>query len=107
MAILTFISGVAYSKHIVHIYSYHGSDDLRNHLEVFRFFENHSTSICCWSYVGLCFYKVFYCSNLMGYLLIQIDAHVGNVSDLAFSHPNKQLCIITCGEDKTIKVSFD
>lgn len=26
--------GVAYSKHIVHIYSYHGGDDLRNHLEV-------------------------------------------------------------------------
>lgn len=36
--------------------------------------------------------------------MFQIDAHVGNVSDLAFSHPNKQLCVITCGEDKTIKV---
>ncbi|XP_022721208.1 topless-related protein 4-like isoform X2 [Durio zibethinus] len=58
--------GVAYSKHIVQIYSYHGSDDLRNHLE--------------------------------------IEAHVGNVSDLAFSQPNKQLCVITCGEDRTIKV---
>ncbi|XP_011073420.1 topless-related protein 4 [Sesamum indicum] len=60
------IFGVAYSKHIVHLYAYYGSDDLRNHLE--------------------------------------IDAHVGSVSDIAFSHPNKQLCIITCGEDKTIKV---
>ncbi|XP_059459143.1 topless-related protein 4-like isoform X1 [Corylus avellana] len=58
--------GVAYSKHMVQIYSYHGGDDLRNHLE--------------------------------------IEAHVGNVSDLAFSHPNKQLYIVTCGEDKTIKV---
>ncbi|KAK2996120.1 hypothetical protein RJ639_029420, partial [Escallonia herrerae] len=58
--------GVAYSKHIVHLYSYHGGDDVRDHLE--------------------------------------IDAHVGSVSDLAFSHPNKQLCIITCGEDKAIKV---
>uniref|UniRef100_A0A5B7B7A1 Putative topless-related protein 4 isoform X2 n=1 Tax=Davidia involucrata TaxID=16924 RepID=A0A5B7B7A1_DAVIN len=58
--------GVAYSKHIVQIYFYHGGDDIRNHLEV--------------------------------------DAHVGNVSDLAFSHPNKQLCFITCGEDKAIKV---
>ncbi|KAL2513463.1 putative topless-related protein 4-like [Forsythia ovata] len=58
--------GVAYSKHIVHIYAYHGGDDLRNHLE--------------------------------------IDAHGGNVSNLAFSNPNKQLCIITCGEDKAIKV---
>ena len=35
----------------------------------------------------------------------QIDAHVGGVNDLAFSNPNKQLCVITCGDDKTIKVS--
>uniref|UniRef100_A0A7N0ZUU0 CTLH domain-containing protein n=1 Tax=Kalanchoe fedtschenkoi TaxID=63787 RepID=A0A7N0ZUU0_KALFE len=58
--------GVAYSKHLVQIYSYHGHDDVRQHLE--------------------------------------IDAHVGGVNDLAFSHPNKQLCVITCGDDKTIKV---
>ncbi|KAJ7552606.1 hypothetical protein O6H91_06G061400 [Diphasiastrum complanatum] len=58
--------GVAFSKHIVHIYSYLGGGDLRQHLE--------------------------------------IDAHVGSVNDLAFSHPNKQLCIISCGDDKTIKV---
>ncbi|XP_076912399.1 topless-related protein 4-like isoform X2 [Bidens hawaiensis] len=58
--------GVAFSKHIVQIYSYHGADDLRNHLE--------------------------------------IEAHGGSVNDLAFSHPNKQLCIVTCGEDRLIKV---
>ncbi|KAK9098543.1 hypothetical protein Syun_025588 [Stephania yunnanensis] len=58
--------GVAYSRHIVQIYSYHGADDVRQHLE--------------------------------------IDAHVGGVNDLAFSHPNKQLCFITCGDDKMIKV---
>ncbi|KAL4334639.1 hypothetical protein GQ457_07G032460 [Hibiscus cannabinus] len=58
--------GVAYSRHIVHIYSYHGGEEVRQHLE--------------------------------------IDAHVGGVNDLAFSHPNKQLCVITCGDDKTIKV---
>ncbi|KAL5539764.1 hypothetical protein UlMin_003025 [Ulmus minor] len=58
--------GVAYSKHIVHIYSYHGGDDIRNHLE--------------------------------------IDAHTGSVNDLAFSYPNKQLCVVTCGEDRVIKV---
>ncbi|KAF8389129.1 hypothetical protein HHK36_025815 [Tetracentron sinense] len=58
--------GVAYSKNIVHLYTYHGGDDLRNRLE--------------------------------------IDAHVGSVNDIAFSHPNKQLSVITCGEDKTIKV---
>ncbi|XP_042494873.1 protein TOPLESS-like [Macadamia integrifolia] len=58
--------GVAYSRHIVQIYSYHGADDVRQHLE--------------------------------------IDAHIGGVNDLAFSHPNKQLSVITCGDDKTIKV---
>ncbi|KAK2994453.1 hypothetical protein RJ640_000912 [Escallonia rubra] len=59
--------GVAYSSlHIVQIYSYHGGNDARHHLE--------------------------------------IDAHVGGVNDLAFSHPNKQLSVITCGDDKTIKV---
>ncbi|CAM8878616.1 unnamed protein product [Rhodiola kirilowii] len=58
--------GVAYSRHIVQIYSYHGHDDVRQHLE--------------------------------------IEAHAGGVNDLAFSHPNKQLCVITCGDDKTIKV---
>ncbi|KAF8400581.1 hypothetical protein HHK36_013880 [Tetracentron sinense] len=58
--------GVAYSKYIVQMYSYHGGDDVRQHVE--------------------------------------IDAHVGGVNDLAFSHPNKQLSVITCGDDKTIKV---
>ncbi|KAG6421485.1 hypothetical protein SASPL_118038 [Salvia splendens] len=58
--------GVAYSRHIVQIYSYHGKNDVRQHLE--------------------------------------IDAHVGAVNDLAFSHPNKQLSVITCGDDKLIKV---
>ncbi|KAB2611418.1 topless-related protein 1-like [Pyrus ussuriensis x Pyrus communis] len=58
--------GIAYSRHIVQIYSYHGGDDVQEHLE--------------------------------------IDAHVGGVNDLAFSHPNEQLCVITCGDDKTIKV---
>ncbi|XP_057508911.1 topless-related protein 4-like isoform X2 [Actinidia eriantha] len=58
--------GVAYSKHIVHIYSYHSGNDVRNHLE--------------------------------------IEAHSGSVNDLAFSYPNKQLSIVTCGEDRAIKV---
>ncbi|KAF8400618.1 hypothetical protein HHK36_013917 [Tetracentron sinense] len=62
----TLLLGVAYSKHIVHLYSFRVGDELRNHLE--------------------------------------IDAHVGSVNDLAFSHPNKQLSVITCGEDKAIKV---
>ncbi|KAF8034517.1 hypothetical protein BT93_C0745 [Corymbia citriodora subsp. variegata] len=58
--------GVAYSKHMVHIYSYYGGDDIRNHLE--------------------------------------LEAHVGSVNDLSFSYPNKRFCIVTCGEDRLIKV---
>ncbi|KAJ6803980.1 protein TPR3-like isoform X2 [Iris pallida] len=58
--------GVAYSRHIVQVYSYHGGDDIRQHLE--------------------------------------LDAHVGGINDIAFSNPDKQLCVITCGDDKTIKV---
>ncbi|GLU08454.1 hypothetical protein SLE2022_253670 [Rubroshorea leprosula] len=58
--------GVAYSKHLVHLYAYQGSNDLRQHLE--------------------------------------IDAHIGSVNDLVFSHPNRQLVVVTCGDDKLIKV---
>lgn len=58
--------GVAFSKHIVQIYTYNPNGELRQHLE--------------------------------------IDAHAGGVNDIAFAHPNKQLCIVTCGDDKTIKV---
>ncbi|KAI3505449.1 hypothetical protein L1887_27579 [Cichorium endivia] len=58
--------GVAFSKHIVQIYTYNQSRELRQHLE--------------------------------------IDAHVGGVNDIAFAEPNKQLCIVTCGDDKTIRV---
>ncbi|KAM7265097.1 hypothetical protein ACFE04_002780 [Oxalis oulophora] len=58
--------GVAFSKHIVQLYSYTGGDGLRNHLE--------------------------------------IEAHAGSVNDISFSYPNKQLCVVTCGDDKAIKV---
>ncbi|XP_059461310.1 protein TOPLESS-RELATED PROTEIN 2-like [Corylus avellana] len=58
--------GVAFSKHIVQIYTYNPTGELRHHLE--------------------------------------IDAHIGGVNDIAFAHPNKQLCIVTCGDDKMIKV---
>lgn len=36
---------------------------------------------------------------------MQIEAHTGGVNDIAFAHPNKQLCVVTCGDDKLIKVS--
>ncbi|KAL5783841.1 hypothetical protein ACOSP7_008870 [Xanthoceras sorbifolium] len=58
--------GAAFTKHLIQLYAYAGSNDLRQHL--------------------------------------QIDAHVGGVNDLAFAHPNKQLCVVTCGDDKLIKV---
>lgn len=58
--------GVAFTKHLVHLFAYQGPNDLRQHLE--------------------------------------IDAHFGSVNDLAFSHPNKQLCVVTCGNDKLVKV---
>uniref|UniRef100_A0A7N0U966 CTLH domain-containing protein n=1 Tax=Kalanchoe fedtschenkoi TaxID=63787 RepID=A0A7N0U966_KALFE len=35
---------------------------------------------------------------------LEIDAHVGGVNDIAFAHPNKQLCFVTCGDDNIIKV---
>ncbi|KAA8545214.1 hypothetical protein F0562_019998 [Nyssa sinensis] len=58
--------GAAFTKHLIHLYAYPGSNDLRQHLE--------------------------------------IDAHVGGVNDLAFAHPHKQPCVVTCGDDKLIKV---
>ncbi|KAH9755399.1 Topless-related protein 3 [Citrus sinensis] len=58
--------GVAFTKHLIQLYSYAGSNDLRQHS--------------------------------------QIDAHVGAVNDLAFAYPNKLLCVVTCGDDKLIKV---
>ncbi|EOY11570.1 TOPLESS-related 3 [Theobroma cacao] len=60
--------GVSFSKHLIHLYAYPGSNDLIQHLE--------------------------------------IDAHVGGVNDLAFAHPNKQLYIVTCGDDKLIKLIY-
>ncbi|KMT14269.1 hypothetical protein BVRB_4g076250 [Beta vulgaris subsp. vulgaris] len=60
------------------------------------------------NYVGTAFSK--HLVHLYGYgshdlrQQLEIDAHIGGVNDLAFSYPNKQLCILTCGDDKLIKV---
>ncbi|CAH8330816.1 unnamed protein product [Eruca vesicaria subsp. sativa] len=61
-----FNAGVAYKKHLIHLYAFSGPNDLRQHAEV--------------------------------------NAHVGAVNDLAFANPNRQLCVVTCGDDKLIKV---
>ncbi|XP_052199318.1 topless-related protein 3 [Diospyros lotus] len=58
--------GAAFSKHLIHLYTYIGPNDLRQHVE--------------------------------------IEAHNGQVNDLAFANPNKQPCVVTCGDDKLIKV---
>ncbi|XP_028798241.1 topless-related protein 1 isoform X2 [Neltuma alba] len=58
--------GVAYSKNMIQLYSYHDTNDIRPHLE--------------------------------------IEAHVGSVNDLAFCNPTTKLCLLTCGDDKTIKL---
>ncbi len=50
-----------------------------------------------------CTVVISYCA-INCFLIFQIDAHIGGVNDIAFAHPNKQLCIVTCGDDKIIKV---
>ena len=103
------------------IYSYHGGNDLQNRLEVCLYiytcmhalthncvFTYIHTCVCVCSYIVFSNYYMCVCVSAMNvfffFFFLQIDAHVGKVSDLGFSHPNRQLCIITCGEDKTIKV---
>ncbi|KEH37175.1 topless-like protein [Medicago truncatula] len=58
--------GVAFAKHLIHLYTYQVHNGLQEHLE--------------------------------------IDAHDGGVNDLAFSFKKNQLCVVTCGDDKLIKV---
>ncbi|KAJ4900652.1 Topless-related protein 3 [Raphanus sativus] len=58
--------GVAYTKHLIHLYAFSGPNELSQHAEV--------------------------------------DAHVGAVNDLGFANPNRQLRVVTCGDDKLIKV---
>ncbi|KAG4911286.1 hypothetical protein JHK87_057402 [Glycine soja] len=60
--------GIAFTKHLIHLYAYTGPNELTQRIEV--------------------------------------DAHVGGVNDLSFAHPNKQMCIVTCGDDKLIKFIF-
>ncbi|CAN8231897.1 unnamed protein product [Cochlearia groenlandica] len=52
--------------------------------------------------VLICIFNCTRWSNLILFSLI--DAHVGSVNDLAFTLPNEQPCVVTCGDDKLIKV---
>ncbi|KAG6476631.1 hypothetical protein ZIOFF_065876 [Zingiber officinale] len=69
---------------------------------------------CLWSpegsILGVAFSKhlvQIYAFNLNEELRqhLEIDAHIGSVNDIAFSYPKKTLSIITCSNDKAIKVS--
>ncbi|KAG6523200.1 hypothetical protein ZIOFF_013053 [Zingiber officinale] len=73
-----------------------------------------SVNRCLWSpegsILGVAFSKhlvQIYAFNLNEELRqhLEIDAHIGSVNDIAFSYPKKTLSIITCGDDKAIKVS--
>ncbi|KAG6493192.1 hypothetical protein ZIOFF_048169 [Zingiber officinale] len=68
---------------------------------------------CLWSpegsILGVAFSKhlvQIYAFNLNEELRqhLEIDAHIGSVNDIAFSYPKKTLSIITCSNDKEIKV---
>lgn len=39
-----------------------------------------------------------------GNTTLQIDAHIGGVNDISFVHLKRKCCLITCGDDKMIKV---
>ncbi|KAF3456286.1 hypothetical protein FNV43_RR00936 [Rhamnella rubrinervis] len=69
--------GVAFTKHLIHLYAIQGLDNIWRH--------------------ALIQFLLLFRQDI-------IDAHVGGVNDLVFSHPNKQLCVVTCGDDKLIKV---
>ncbi|KAG6472511.1 hypothetical protein ZIOFF_069976 [Zingiber officinale] len=73
-----------------------------------------SVNRCLWSpkgsILGVAFSKhlvQIYAFNLNEELRqhLEIDAHIDSVNDIAFSYPKKTLSIITCGDDKAIKVS--
>ena len=85
-------AGAAFSKHLVHLYAYAGPNDLRQHLEVcYNLLDCDKVNFATFFFICI-------------FLCLQIDAHTGGVNDLAFAHPNKQLCVVTCGDDKLIKV---
>ncbi|KAI7990659.1 Protein TPR3 [Camellia lanceoleosa] len=73
-----------------------------------------SINRCIWgpdaSILGVAFSRTLfrYLLTIAGELRqhLEIDAYVGGVNDIAFAHPNKQLCIVRCGDDKTIKFIF-
>ncbi|KAL8155491.1 topless-related protein 2-like [Apium graveolens] len=57
-------------------------------------FDKHLIHLYAYAYAGA--------NNISQHL--EIDAHVGGVNDLAFTPANKELRIVTCGDDKLVKV---
>eukprot|EP00253_Pinus_taeda_P001046 PITA_01046 len=72
-----------------------------------------SVNKCIWSpsgtLVGVAFSKnivQIYFYTVTGQLRqqLQINAHIGGVNDIVFLRLQKELCVVTCGDDMTIKV---
>lgn len=89
ISVLPYNTGAAFTKHLIHLYACQGPNDLRQQTEV-------SCQDVVWEFLGLVMHLTTFKS--------QIEAHSGSVNDLAFAYPNKQLSIVTCGDDKLIKV---
>ncbi|KAG6409470.1 hypothetical protein SASPL_127510 [Salvia splendens] len=76
--------------------------------------KNHSISVTrvLWSLDGSLFGVAYSKNELHLYYKngnsfekkLEIDAHIGSVNDIAFSIANKILVVISCGDDKLIKV---
>ena len=49
-------------------------------------------------------FRIGYTFWFYSFLWFQIEAHRGSVNHLAFSYPNEQLYVVTCGDDRLIKV---
>lgn len=84
------ITGVAYSKRLIHLYTKNG-----------HYFEKQ------WEVASVTDPSVIpdICSILKSSFSVQIDAHIGSVNDLAFSKPYGKFVVISCGDDKLIQVS--
>lgn len=56
--------------------------------------------------MGGIFYYLYSCYVPDTSFSIQIEAHIGNVNDLAFSKPYDEFFVISCGDDKLIQVRY-
>ncbi|TQD73855.1 hypothetical protein C1H46_040605 [Malus baccata] len=84
------VFGVAYSKHIIQLYDYFGGNEIHQHLEV----GYASSTFSVYFILRFSFLILPSISRLMLTLVVLMIWHSAA----------KQLCVITCGDDKAIKV---